>query len=77
MDKTRVTIAAYIREQMKQAKHSENSLAEATGIPRVTLRRRLADPEDLTLSEVTRIALAVGVKPSSIWDRFAESAIAA
>lgn len=50
-----------IRQRMAEAGHSIASLAEATGIPRVTLGRKIAQPDALTLHQLRLIADALGV----------------
>lgn len=49
-----------IRQRMADREVSVNALAEASAIPRMTLTRRLNDPATLALSEVDRIAAALG-----------------
>jgi transcriptional regulator with XRE-family HTH domain len=44
-----------IRNRMTAMGLSENQLADRTAIPRMTLRRRLANPKSLTLAETERI----------------------
>ncbi|WP_416812747.1 helix-turn-helix domain-containing protein [Demequina sp.] len=41
-------------------------LSAATGIPSGVLRRRIANPEKLTLPELARIATALHVRPSEL-----------
>lgn len=48
--------AELIRSQLAAHDLSVAALAEATGIPRMTLTRRLADPGSFTLSELSRVA---------------------
>lgn len=54
-------IAERIRQGMQSRGLSESALADATLIPRVTLRRRLVNPGGLTLDEITRIAGALEI----------------
>ncbi|OSM43500.1 helix-turn-helix domain-containing protein [Nesterenkonia sp. PF2B19] len=69
MDK-RAALGQHIRDLMDNAGHSENSLAETTGIPRVTLRRRLDAPENLSVGEIARIAAALHVEPSALTEYY-------
>ena len=43
---------------------SQDTLADAAGIPRTTLRRKLKNPGSFTLDEAARINLALGIEPS-------------
>lgn len=52
-----------IRAEMAANGLSVSGLSRKTAIPRVTLIRRLADPTTMTLSEVSRIAEALGISP--------------
>lgn len=56
-------VALLVTDAMRAGDWSEKALAEATGIPRVTLRRRLAgSPFDVF--ELARIAEALGTTVS-------------
>lgn len=45
---------------------SINGLAEASGIAYSTLRRKLSDPEQLTMRELLKIAEAQGRTPEAV-----------
>lgn len=51
--------AERIKDLMTSLGISVSSLADQTAIPRMTLTRRLADPANLTLAEIDRIATAL------------------
>lgn len=55
------TITDRIATGMKDLGLSVKALADETGIPRVTLMRRLDRPETLTIAEVNRISDALGI----------------
>lgn len=58
-------VAHTVSAAMQAGDWSEKALAESTGIPRVTLRRRLAgSPFDV--SELERIAAALGTTVSAL-----------
>ena len=43
------------------------ALSTATGIPRNTLRRKLANPSTFTLAEFTAVATHLNIPPSDWW----------
>jgi|GEM_PF-1991445 len=51
---------------MRKADVSINALATATLIPFSTLRRKLIDPEQLTMGDLLRIAKVLGVGPAAV-----------
>lgn len=69
------SVAATVRAEMGRLNISEKGLADATGIARVTLRRRLAG-SGFTTDELPRIAHALGTTASAIL-REAETSAAA
>ena len=56
--------AHIISQQMSSRGSSINALARDTLIPRVTLQRKLSGHADFTITEVRRIAEALGVEVS-------------
>lgn len=52
-----------IRDAMKAADRSEKWTADRAGIAYPTFRRRLRGDKDFTVSEVMRVARALGVRP--------------
>jgi transcriptional regulator with XRE-family HTH domain len=54
-------VAEAVKQAMTAANHTEASLSEASGIPRVTLRRRLLGVTPFTVAELAAIAAALGV----------------
>ena len=77
MDTSHVSasLAEVISTEMRTAGHTVKSMAEAAGIPRVTLHRRLLTGS-FQVSEVAAIADILGTSPSSLMER-AEHAAAA
>lgn len=55
-----------IEQQRTRQGMSLRTLADTAAIPRVTLKRRLADPRSFTLAELARIFDALGIKASAI-----------
>lgn len=58
---TNQTIAARVREAMAAADESEQSVAEATGIARTTLRRRLTGNSAFTTDELVPVSRHLGL----------------
>lgn len=54
-------ITDQIRQGLQDQGRSPAWLSEATGIPRETLRRRLANPGQFSLADLDRIATALGI----------------
>lgn len=54
------TVARNVAHAIVLAGENPTSIARATGIPRVTLLRRLQGASPFTVSELDRIAAAVG-----------------
>lgn len=59
-------LAAAIRHEMRAAGLSVLKVSEETGIPRVTLRRRLVTNRGFTVEEVGAIAELLGTSASSL-----------
>lgn len=60
------TLSGVISEHMADDGVSLNELAARTGIPKVTLHRRLQDSTGLTFGEFERISAALGFAPSRL-----------
>jgi transcriptional regulator with XRE-family HTH domain len=73
MDTLTGAIAAAVRDDMRQRGISELKLSELSGIPRVTLRRRLAGTSPFTTTELAHISEALG-RPVSGYFAAAEGA---
>jgi len=58
---TNQTIAERVRAAMVEANESEVTLADATDIPRTTLRRRLGGNSDWLTGELTAITSHLGI----------------
>lgn len=58
--------APLVQQAMDTARVSINSLADQTGIPYSTLRRKITGHSDLTLAEVLVIAEALGLHPADL-----------
>lgn len=71
---TNLTIAQRVRAAMDQAGDSEVKLADDTGIPRTTLRRRLTGNSDWMTSELVAISKRLDV---SLIELLADEAISA
>lgn len=56
-----------VREAMEAAGMSLNQVAANSGIPRVTLMRRLQRAGDFTLREIDALARALGVAPHTLY----------
>lgn len=63
-------VAAKVAEAMEAGGWSEKAIAEATGIPRVTLRRRLAGAA-FTVAELHAIAATLGTTVTALVDEAA------
>lgn len=61
-------IAEAVRVRLATSNHTERTLADATGIPRATLQRRLAGLVPFTVRELGLIAHELGVDASSFFD---------
>ncbi len=59
MDNPTQTLHSRVRDSFAASGLSLNALAEATGIPRTTLRRKLAGLAEFTFSELIRLAAAL------------------
>lgn len=59
-------VAEPYRSLLAEAGQSINSLADTSAIPYSTLRRKLRDPEALTMGDVLRIADVLGVNPATL-----------
>ena len=56
--------AAQVRQAMADQQLSQVALAEATGIPRVTLIRRLNGQAPFTVTELAAVAAELGMTPA-------------
>lgn len=63
------TVAGRVRSAMEEQGQTEKGLADATGIPRTTLRRRLTGNSPFTLNELDVLAPLLGI---SLVDLLAE-----
>lgn len=63
------TVAATVRGIIAESGRSQSSLAEQSGIPRVTLRRRLAAQSPFTVQELADIGDALNVSVVDIIKR--------
>lgn len=69
------TVAARVRELLDEKGISENRAAEATGIPRTTLRRHLlGNPPGFTIAQITLLASLLEVDDVSDLLRQSETA---
>lgn len=59
-------VAATVTTEMDRVGASINGLADATGIPFSTLRRKLAGHGDFTLGDLLAIAETLGVTPADL-----------
>jgi len=59
-----VRIAEQVRQAMADQQLSQVALAEATGIPRVTLIRRLNGQAPFTVTELAAVAAELGMTPA-------------
>ncbi|GAB6938329.1 helix-turn-helix domain-containing protein [Isoptericola variabilis] len=55
-----------LEELRRKANITQETLAEATGIPKATLQRRLGPYDQIRFKELARIAQFFGKKPSEI-----------
>lgn len=74
MDPFTSAMAAVVRADMLAAGLSVNALSESTGIPRITLTRRLAGAP-FTTAELSALADRLGTSVSA-WTHRAELAVA-
>ena len=56
-------ITSQITDAMEAQGLTLNRLSAISGVPRVTLSRRMANPDTFTLSEVAAVAGALGLTP--------------
>lgn len=62
-------VAAAVEAAMTTAGIGKDKLAERSGIPQTTLKRRLlGGSPGFTVDELERIASALGVEPESFWE---------
>lgn len=64
----RSAVAKTVTESLKAGGYSEKAMAEATGIPRVTLRRRLSGTSPFNVSELDAIARTLGIPIRNLTD---------
>lgn len=62
-------VAAAVRGLVAEQAISELALAERSGIPRVTLRRRLAAQSPFTVQELADVGDVLGLSPLAILQR--------
>jgi transcriptional regulator with XRE-family HTH domain len=60
-------VVATVRAAMGEHQVSELGLSGSSGIPRETLRRRLSGATSFTVTELERIALALGKTPAEFF----------
>lgn len=74
-------LAAVVEQAIADGGQSQNGIAEATGIPRTTLIRRLRGHQSFTAEELHGIANVLGITVRSLVDaadtRLAEAAVSA
>lgn len=63
-------VAARVRAAIETSEYSSRHVADLTGIPRETLRRRLNDLQPFSIDEIELVARCLGIDP----DAFLESA---
>lgn len=66
MDSKKAHMGITLKAAIDAAGQSVLSLSESTGIPRVTLGRKLKRPEQLTVAELDLIAEALGIPASDL-----------
>lgn len=66
--------AATIRAELARRRMTVGRLSAATGISTKTLHRRLASPDDFTVSELGVIATALEVDPATLMSAWAATA---
>lgn len=62
-------LAAEVRAEMARQQVNNPRLADATGIPRVTLWRRLRADSDFTVDELMSVAEFLGLSVQELIDR--------
>ncbi|MGB2557785.1 helix-turn-helix domain-containing protein [Cellulosimicrobium cellulans] len=65
-------IATVLRAEKAAQKLTYPNLAEATGIPAVSLKRYLAGERDITVRVLALIAQALNMTPGEIWAKALE-----
>lgn len=70
-------VADNVRTAVESAGRSTNNLAESTGIPRVTLIRRLSGHSSFTVVELHQIATLLAVDPADFMKVPAAAAVPA
>lgn len=68
MDKYIEAAAGSLRAAQARAKMTNTALAEAAGIPAVTLRRYLQGERDTPVSAIFKIAAALDISPGALLD---------
>lgn len=63
---TAASVGAVVAHLAHEAGVSQRRLAEATGIPRVTLRRRIAGTAHFDIGELRAVARSLGTTASAI-----------
>ena len=63
----------YLNAQIAEGKYSVREFAKKVGISKTTLTRKLSGQSDFTLTDIRKIARALGYKTSSEFMRAAEA----
>lgn len=63
----RQALAATVRDAMRDAGVSDSALARVTGIPRPTLRRKIAGERDFAFIELAQVAVALDIPSDSLF----------
>lgn len=63
----REALARRVREAMMSAEVTDAALARATGIPRPTLRRKVAGERDFAFTELALVAVALGIPSGELF----------
>lgn len=64
----RIAVAQTVDEAIKAGGYSQQAMANETGIPRVTLRRRLSGASPFNVSELDAIARTLGIPTKELTD---------
>jgi transcriptional regulator with XRE-family HTH domain len=62
------SLSRAVLDAMETRSVTQVALAQGTGVPRETLRRRLSGQSDFTIGELARIAAYLEMKPSDFAD---------
>jgi len=69
----RQEIAETVRKAMAEAGISDAALARATGVPRPTLRRKVAGERDFSFTELALVAVALNIPSADLFNIAAAS----